>query len=112
MRHAAYNIIALCVIATTLPCFGKARDKRTVPLREIHRASESTLQGLLRPIASRAEAKLVSPRGFQKVNPLIICLLAKTNSRGEFHEAPGCIPVDAEKDGGRLLKGFAASTCP
>ena len=57
-------------------------------LREIHRASECALQGLLRPIGSRGEAKLVSPRGFQKVNLLIICILAKINSRGEFHETP------------------------
>ena len=55
--------------------------------REIHRASECALQGLLRPIASLGEAKLVSPREFQKVNQLIFCVLAKTNSRGEFHEA-------------------------
>ena len=33
-------------------------------VREIHRASECALQGLLRPIGSRGEAKLVSPRGF------------------------------------------------
>ena len=46
-------------------------------LREIHRASECTLQGLLRPIASRGEANLVSPRGFQKVNPLKISNIAK-----------------------------------
>ena len=29
-----------------------------IPLREIHRASECALQGLLRPIDSRGEAKL------------------------------------------------------
>ena len=56
-------------------------------LREIHRASECTLQGLLRPIDSRGEAKLASPRGFQKVNPLIICAIVKINSRGECHGA-------------------------
>ena len=56
-------------------------------LREIHRASECTLQGLLRPISSRGEANLVSPRGFQKGNTLIICVLAKISSRGEIHEA-------------------------
>ena len=60
----------------------------TLRLREIHRASECALQGLLGPIGSRGEAKLVSPRGFQKVIPLIINILAKINSRGEFHEAP------------------------
>ena len=38
-------------------------------------------------IRSRGEVNLVSPRGFQKVNQLIICALAKINSRGEFHEA-------------------------
>ena len=58
-----------------------------IPLREIHRASECALQGLLRPIDSRGEAKLVSPRGFQKVNPLIICAIVKINSRGECHGA-------------------------
>ena len=60
--------------------------KRGRGLREIHRASECALQGLLRPIASRGEANLVSPRGFQKVNPLTISVLAKINPRGEFHE--------------------------
>ena len=56
-------------------------------LREIHRASECALQCPQRPIASRGEANLVSPSGFQKVNPLIYNALAKCNSRGEFHEA-------------------------
>ena len=56
-------------------------------LREIHRASECALQGLLRPIDSRGEANLVLPRGFQKVNPLIICAIVKINSRGECHGA-------------------------
>ena len=55
-------------------------------LREIHRASECALQWLQRPISSLGEANLVSPRDFQKVNPLIICALTKINSRGEFHE--------------------------
>ena len=68
---------------------------RFVAVREIHLASECALQGLLRPIDSRDEAKLVSPRGFLKVNPLAIGALAKINSRGEFHEAPGRISVDA-----------------
>ena len=58
-------------------------------VREIHLASECALQGLLRPIGTRGEANLVSPRGFEKVNQLIISTLAKINSRGEFHEAPG-----------------------
>ena len=35
-----------------------------IPLREIHRARECALQGLQRPIDSRGEANLVSPRGF------------------------------------------------
>ena len=56
-------------------------------LREIHRASECALQCPQRPIDSRGEANLVSPRGFQKVNPLIYNALAKYNSRGEFHES-------------------------
>ena len=33
-------------------------------VREIHLASECALQGLLRPIGTRGEANLVSPRGF------------------------------------------------
>ena len=56
-------------------------------LREIHRASECALQCLLRPIDSRGEANLVSPRDFQKVNSLTIFVLVNFNSRGEFHEA-------------------------
>ena len=55
-------------------------------LREIHRASEYALQGLLRPIDPRGEAKLVSPRGFQKANTLVISNMANLSSRGEFHE--------------------------
>ena len=62
------------------------RNYAVFRLREIHRASECALQGLQRPIDSRGEANLVSPRGFQKVNVLVICVLAKTSSRGEFHE--------------------------
>ena len=61
-------------------------------LREIHRASECALQCPQRPIDSRGEAKLVSPRDFQKVNLLIICVLVNFNSRGEFHEAPPYLP--------------------
>ena len=34
-------------------------DDGLFPLREIHRASECALQGLLRPIGSRGEAKLM-----------------------------------------------------
>ena len=56
-------------------------------LREIHRASECALQDPQRPIGSRGEANLVLPRGFQKVNPLIICAIVKINSRGECHGA-------------------------
>ena len=56
-------------------------------LREIPRASQPASEGPVVYIRSRGEANLVSPRGFQKVNPLIICTLAKINSRGEFHEA-------------------------
>ena len=78
-------------------------------VHEIHRASECALQGLLKPIDWRGEAKLVSPRGFLKVNPLAIGALAKINSRGECHEAPGCITVDADKAGSCLLKGFSAT---
>ena len=37
---------------------------RFVAVREIHLASECALQGLLRPIGTRGEANLVSPRGF------------------------------------------------
>ena len=65
---------------------GSGRFERFGAVRENHRASECTLQGLLRLIDSRGEANLVSPRGFQKVNVLVICVLAKTSSRGEFHE--------------------------
>ena len=39
-------------------------DYATLPPREIHRASECALQYPQRPIASRGEANLVSPRGF------------------------------------------------
>ena len=78
-------------------------------VREIHRASECSLQGLLRPIDWRGEAKLVSPRGFPKVNTLVVSVLIKFYSRGEFHEAPGCITVDADKAGSCLLKGFSAT---
>ena len=63
-----------------------------LPLREIHRASECALQCPQRPIASRGEANLASPRGFQKDDSLIICNLVKINSRGEFHEAPPYLP--------------------
>ena len=56
-------------------------------LREIHRASQSASEGPVGHIRSRGDANLVSPRGFQKVNLLIICTLAKISSRGEFHEA-------------------------
>ena len=57
-------------------------------LREIHRASECALQCPQRPIGSRGEAKLVSPRDFQKANSLTIFVLVNFNSRGEFHEVP------------------------
>ena len=63
------------------------RNYAVCRLREIHRASECALQCLLRPIDSRGEANLVSPRGFQKDNPLVISNIANLNSRGEFHEA-------------------------
>ena len=55
-------------------------------LREIHRASECALQCPQRPIGSRGEANLVSPRDFQKIISLIINVLVNFNSRGEFHE--------------------------
>ena len=67
-------------------------DYATMPLREIHRASDCALQWPQRPIGSLGEAKLVSPRDIQKVIPLIVSVLATFNSRGEFHEARKTAP--------------------
>ena len=74
-------------------------------LREIHRASECALQWPQRPIGSRGEANLVSPRDFQKVNPLIICVLAKPNPRGEFHEARKTAPAADAMSAGAFSEG-------
>ena len=74
-------------------------------LREIHRASESALQGLLRPIDSRGEANLVSPRASQKVDQLKIRKIAKINSRGEFHEARKAAPAADAMSAGAVSEG-------
>ena len=62
-RVSAFEITQFCgfvnyVVRVFVPMMGFFR------LREIHRASECTLQGLLRQIGPRGEANLVSPRGF------------------------------------------------
>ena len=83
LPHALPSLLAL-LCCSSLPFCSSTQAQNL--LSEIHRASGCALQGLLRPIDSRGEANLVSPRDFQKINPLIFCVLIKFNSRGEFYE--------------------------
>ena len=92
------SLLAL-LCCSALPFYTSTQEQNR--LREIHRASECTLQGLLRPIDSRGEANLVSPRGFQKVNPQIFSILAKFNSRGECHETENQ-PISGGSSNGAL----------